>query len=236
MNEFALIIGIGASLGLWQVSRNVPAPQISERVEDGLLTLLGSLLSARMGYVLIHSAYYTDHMLEALQPWKGGLSWIGAAAGVLISVLILARVRRIPFDLLADRLAPLFPPLVVGIWLGCWTAGCAYGPAAPQNAFWGFPCADETGNIVKRFPLQFSAASALLIYFGWLTTQREKFHKPGKQALYTALGIFLTTTAFSIFRADPVRQWAGIRTDFWWAALFTILTTGIMILFSRKSQ
>ena len=215
MNIFALSVGLGAALGLWQVARTVPPQNALMYVRIGLASLFGGWIGSRLIFVLTHSAYYSNHLGESVQLWQGGLSGAGAAFGILSTTAIIAVVKKISFGKLLDDLSPMFPPLAIAIWLGCWQSGCAYGPIVPENAFWGLASQDETGVILRRFPTQLFAALTLLVYFLWLESRLEKPAFPGRKSCLTGLGISCIVGFFSFLRADPAPFLFGLRLESW---------------------
>jgi len=234
VTAFSFLAGLGASLGLWQVTRTAQ-PQHMRRLADyGLVVLVLALAGARLFYVALHAGYYSAHALEALQFWQGGFSWPGAAAGGLLGIGLLALVRRRSFAWLADGLAPLIGPLAVGLWLGCWQAGVVYGAVLAPGACCGVPAPDETGAVTLRYPLQALCALGLLAYL-WLvdrlTAPRrgsvvrvELRPRPGLKAALFGLGLGLDLLAASLLRADPVPSWGALHFDTWCALGLTALS------------
>lgn len=220
INEFAFYLGLGAFIGVWQTARRAPQDDLLRWMGASWAVLLGALLGARMGYVLFHLGYYQHHPAEIFQFWMGGLDWTGALAGGLIALGIVWRWWRKPFEQLADGLAPLALPLAAGAWLGCWGTGCAYG--APLAGWGGVLVVDETGDVLKRFPLQLLAVLALIILAAWLEIHRPKAVPAGSYASRVMLGLGVLMLLASFLRADPAPRWAGLRPDTWAALLWVI--------------
>ncbi len=95
--------------------RNGPIPL--DAAEDMLFyIIIGLLLGARLGYVLIYNLpYYTTSPLDALAFWKGGMSFHGGLAGVIIAGFVFARKYNADFLELADIGALAAP---IGLMLG----------------------------------------------------------------------------------------------------------------------
>ena len=208
-------------------------PQHTRRLLDfGLLTLLGALLGARAFYVALHGVYFSTRPLEALQFWQGGLAWPGAAAGVLLALVIISLVRQLSLATLADGLSPLLGPLAIGLWLGCWQAGVEYGQAL-SNASLGIPTVDEAGVVSLRVPLQMLCALGLLTYL-WavdrgLAALDGKRNYPGLRAALFSLGLGLDLLVAELQRADPVPYWNGQSVDTWCAlALIGLSLLGVL--------
>jgi prolipoprotein diacylglyceryltransferase len=132
-----------------------------------------------------------------------------------------------PFAILAEALLPLAATVSLGAWLGCWQAGCAYGP--PVDAWWGLPARDELGVISPRWPVQLAGAALTLILLALLEWLRLRAAAPGAAAGSAAagrtaalglLGGSLLMLAVSFVRADPAPAWQGLRLDSWAALGF----------------
>ncbi len=188
MEAFSFWIGLGASLGLWRVSQGVRRPQVNDRLNAALLTLAGSLIGARLFFVLVHIAYFSAHPLEALAFWQGGLSWPGAVLGAAGAAVALSFWQDIPLPQALDQLAPLAPPLALTAWLGCWQAGCGYGPQVAAGSFLALPGRDESGLVTLRLPVQLLAALSLLTYYAWLELKAKLAPASGQKASLIALG------------------------------------------------
>ncbi|WP_163847011.1 prolipoprotein diacylglyceryl transferase [Pseudooceanicola aestuarii] len=123
---YAMAYLVGIVLG-WQLARTAlrrvtlwpgNTPPMRQAQLDDLLTwlILGIILGGRLGYTLFYQpAYYLSHPLEILRIWEGGMAFHGGALGVLVALLIFARLHRIPTLSAADVLALGTPP---GLLLG----------------------------------------------------------------------------------------------------------------------
>ena len=90
-----------------------------DRIRKGVLTLRfedgesvasyfigGMLIGARLFYVVFYNwDYYQDHLIEVFYVWQGGLSFHGAAVGMVVASALLARKFKIPFYMMTDTLA-----------------------------------------------------------------------------------------------------------------------------------
>ena len=227
--NFTLWVGIGASLGLWRLSKSAPARQSGVWVNVGMLVLLMALIGARLSYVWVNRAYFTRHPLEIPMLWLGGLTWPGAVMGAGLAALYLAIVYRSPktgkisLGWMCDRLYPLLPPLVITTWLGCWQSGAAYGAVAPEHAWWAVPSLDEHGAILLRWPVQLLASASLLIFFAILESRVESANAPGRLSGAASLGVLLHFLIFSMLCIDPSPYWNSLRVDTWAALIFLLV-------------
>jgi len=228
---FPLVVGLSAVVGLlWLVVPVVDLPAETQlRFNLAGEVLIGALIGGRIGYVVVNWTYFQTLWIEIPQVWLGGLSWAGAAAGALVSLIIMIR----SWDKIAshlDTMLPLFTSLIIGCWLASWLTGHAYG--VEVQGWWGIPARDEWGLIGMRWPVQLvGAMSALVIHAGVEESRaRGWLPFPGLAASLTGFLITLTILAVSLFRADPIPYWRGYRLDTW-AALFFLGLSTIMTVY-----
>jgi phosphatidylglycerol:prolipoprotein diacylglycerol transferase len=234
VNGFALVLGLGAALGLLRVSRQKSGMWL----DAGLLVLAGGLIGARLGYVAAHWFYFRLHGAEILALRTGGLSGEGAAAGWLVGLLLGAAIHRISPLRLADWLYPLLPPVAIAGFLASWLAGAAYGPALPPGTWWGLPAPDESGLVALRWPLLPVAGLALLVFYG-LMEQLVLLPRPsGWLAALAATWYITVNLVVSLLRVDPAPVWHGLRIDTLGNLIFLALTLGlfsILTFIDRKN-
>lgn len=229
MNPYSVFVAIGIGLGLFQVCFSVPEFLLEKRLRAAILVLLGVLLGARLGFIAFHPTYYAAYLLEIPQIWQGGLSWAGAVAGGLITLVGIARLRRIPLGNLADDLAPLIAPLAVCAWLGTGLAGSGYGPALLDGSWWGIPTADIAGKVANRWPVQPAAALSLLAAFALLERFVPRKSRSGQYFCLAGLIVSLNLFLFSFLVADPVPVWRGLRQDTWLALALALFFAGALV-------
>lgn len=237
---YAVLIGMGATLGVWQVSRSAPARQAERWADAALLTLLLALVGARAAHVGLEWVYYAENLPEIPAFWMGGLSWWGAVLGGMFGVLLVNWRLRLGLARTVDGLSRLVAPLAVGVWLGCWQVGSAYGAPMPTGVWWGVPSADEGGVIAARVPLQLFAALLVLV-FDWLTIRfGSAYFGSGITAGLTAFSLAAGVLMVSFFSAQPAPQVQGMALDGWIAlglAGFALLMIGWnFIQTGRKSH
>ncbi len=102
---------------LWGGPEGGTAPLEKRDVDDLILWVtLGIVLGGRVGYVLFYNLdYFAAHPAEILQIWTGGMSFHGGFLGVVLAVLVFARVRGRPVSAMADIAAATAP---IGLMLG----------------------------------------------------------------------------------------------------------------------
>lgn len=229
--DFALWVGMGATLGMWRVARSVPSRQAGAWVNAALFVLVFTLIGARLFYALVNHAYFSAHLIEVPQFWLGGLAWPGAMAGAWLALIYLALVSRSsssrsarqgksPISWVSDRLYPLLPPLAITTWIACWEAGVAYGPPLPPGTWYSVPSLDASGVYNPHWPLQPAAAISLLIYFWFLEQHVKPLSPPGKLSGLAVLGLLVNLLLASLLRADPAPSWNGLRLETWAAVTY----------------
>jgi len=65
----------------------------------------GAVIGARLGHVIFYEPeYYSQHLLEVLYIWKGGLASHGGTVGMLIATMLFQKYSKEPFLYFTDRL------------------------------------------------------------------------------------------------------------------------------------
>ncbi|MYL34015.1 prolipoprotein diacylglyceryl transferase [Pontibacillus yanchengensis] len=117
---YGVIIATGAFLGLWLATRE------SERLglkKDTFVDLVVfaipiAILSARIYYVAFEwERYKNGSFIDMIAIWEGGIAIHGAIIGAVLTALVFARVRKVPFWKLVDIAAP---SIILGQAIGRW--------------------------------------------------------------------------------------------------------------------
>ena len=117
---YALSYVVGLVLG-WQYVRYLAGRGIeglTKRHADDLLVwgTLGVVLGGRLGYVLFYQpGYYFSNPAEIFVIWQGGMSFHGGALGVLVVVVLYARIMKLNLLSVADAICAQVP---IGLFLG----------------------------------------------------------------------------------------------------------------------
>jgi phosphatidylglycerol:prolipoprotein diacylglycerol transferase len=81
-----------------------------------LWVTLGIIVGGRLGQVLFYDlAYFSEHPLEIVMLWHGGMSFHGGFLGCVIAVILFARQRNVPVLSLGDLTCAVGP---IGLFLG----------------------------------------------------------------------------------------------------------------------
>ena len=106
---------IGVSLSQYLASRRQIDPELIGDLAIWLV--IGAIPCARLYYVAFEWESYANDPGSIIAIWKGGIAIHGAILGGLIAALLFAKVKQIPFWLLADVVAP---SLILGQAIGRW--------------------------------------------------------------------------------------------------------------------
>lgn len=236
MNSFSLIVGTGAVVALLRILLEAPAASRIKWLTAGLITQLGALIGARIGFVLACGTYFSTHRIEIVQITKGGLSWPGALAGALLFAWLALRLLRLPLRSGVDLLSRMLLPIAASIWLAGWQAGIAYGQTLPADTWWGLQTADESGLIALRVPVQPAAVLSLLFMMGFCEWLTRSARRDGLKAAVSFAVLSTHSLLFSFMRYDSVQRFFGLRLDALAAILFTLVSLVWLILLLRKPK
>ncbi len=191
-----------------------PAPMTLLDIDDFVLwASLGVILGGRIGYVLFYNlAHFSSHPIEIIQPWKGGMSFHGGFAGVVVAVVLFARTRNVPMLSLGDVICAVYP---IGHFFGRvanFVNGELWG--RPSDVPWAmvFPTADA----LPRHPSQLYEAAIeglLLLIVLRLLIVKGALRRPGLMIGAFAVGYGLMRCFCELFR-EPDSQlgflWGGL--------------------------
>ena len=161
----AYIVGLlaGWRYMVWLL-RRAPKTMTAEDVGEFFTwAILGTILGGRLGYVFFYMpGYFLSHPHEILFVWQGGMSFHGGLIGVIISMYLFSRRRRLSFWGVADLVGAAAP---VGLLLGRianFINGELYGRATDVPWAFVFP----GGGVAGRHPSQlYEAALEGLVLF-----------------------------------------------------------------------
>ena len=116
--SMAYLAGILVGWGL--VLRRCEKYQLNltrQNIEDLVFYItLGIIVGGRLGYVIFYGGKpMWEQPWQILELWKGGMSFHGGAAGVILAIWLYARKIGYPFLMLTDLVVPVVP---IGLFLG----------------------------------------------------------------------------------------------------------------------
>ena len=181
---YGLTYLVAFGLFLWLATRRAALAQFAQAgwtkrdVEDLLFWgVLGVIVGGRLGYALFYKpAHYLAHPLEILMVWQGGMSFHGGLLGVIVAMVLFARVRRRPWLQVTDLVAPCVPLGLASGRIGNFINGELWGRAADPSLPWAmvFP---QSGSAIPRHPsqlYQFALEGLLLFALLWWFARRPR--------------------------------------------------------------
>jgi phosphatidylglycerol:prolipoprotein diacylglycerol transferase len=192
---YGIMYVIGFAIAWWLARRQAARPGstwTALQVDDLIFwAMIGVIVGGRVGYVLLYVLFYQPELLRAdwlypIKIWKGGMSFHGALAGVIASLLLFARkYRRGALDVL-DFTAPLPGIGIFAGRIGNFINSELWG--APTDWRWGFLVPDAvSGEPVGRHASQlyeaFGEGIALFLLLWWYA------RKPRPMGAVVGLGL-----------------------------------------------
>jgi prolipoprotein diacylglyceryltransferase len=219
---YSILVGLGAITGIFLTLNSTDEKSSPQRLDICLWALAGSLVGSRLSYVITYWGYFQGHLAEIPQVQLGGLAWFGGIVGWFFGLGLYSAFNGNNLGDVSDAVLPLAACLVAAIWIACWIDGIAYGPAV--NTWWALPGRDEWGGIVRRIPLQITAALSTVALFWLLDGIRDgkRFKallKPGRMTAIAVSGIGMQLVVISLLRTDASPTWRGMRLDVWLSIL-----------------
>jgi phosphatidylglycerol:prolipoprotein diacylglycerol transferase len=175
---YGALVALGFLIGVnWSAREARKRGLDPEAVKDLCFYLIvGALVGARLWFVGITWDHYSQHPLDILKLWEGGLVFYGGLILDLFVGFIYIRYRRMPVGETFDVLAPgLALGQSVGR-LGCLAAGCCYG--RPTDLPWGLTFHHDQCLAplhVALHPTQiYISVSLLIIFFLLIGLSRQR--------------------------------------------------------------
>lgn len=238
---YGLMFAIGFWLGYNIVARMFKREGAPESWVGTLLLWVaaGTIIGSRLGHVFFYQwDYYSQHPIEILYIWEGGLASHGGAIGVILGVIC--------FSIFTTHRNPLwtFDRLVVAIAL----VGCLirignlmnseiYGHATTLP--WGFKFVRSGEwwalyNGLACHPTQIYEALcylALFVLLMWMYWKKNAGERPGLIFGVFLIGIFLPRFLIEFIKNDQVAFEADMTLNMgqWLSIPFVILGIGLII-------
>ena len=99
-------------------NNNIGFEEVKKSDFDDLIIylVLGIVLGGRIGYILFYNfQYYSQNLIEVLKLWQGGMSFHGGLLGVVVSIFLFSKNKKINFYKLSDIIACVAP---IGLFFG----------------------------------------------------------------------------------------------------------------------
>ena len=177
---YGLLFALGFLLGLFMVRRMFLAEKAPEEWLDKcfMYMVVGTILGARLGHVFFYDwDYYSQHLSEIPQIWRGGLASHGGALGIIIALWFFSKnVSKKPLLWILDKVVVPTALAVCFIRLGNLMNSEILGQ--PTDVAWAFIF--EKVDDLPRHPVQLYEAVTylfsffVLYYTYWYTEKRHK--------------------------------------------------------------
>lgn len=228
MQVYSLFLSLGVMAGLLLAGWRAPKNEAMRYLDAGLGILFFTLVGSRAFSVAAAWSYYQTHPLEIVLVWLGGLSGVGALAGGLLGMIIIALMFKFPLGILADTFLPLSGTLAIAAWLGAWINGTAYG--APSATWLALPAHDEWGSLLNRVPVQPLGAILSLSVILLLDWASKRLPIKGTGAMLGLFGLSSVILGLSFLRADPAQTVSGLRLEAWGALGLMIISLLMLVV------
>ncbi|MDP3741224.1 MAG: prolipoprotein diacylglyceryl transferase [bacterium] len=133
---YGLILSAAILLCWWLALKHSKKKGWNPRLVENMMILgvVFGLLGARVYVVLFNWDYFSGHLTEIYQIWKGGIGIYGAIISAIFTIIVYSKKKKIDFWAALDLFA-LFTPLgqAIGRW-GNFFNQEAFGP--PTNLPW----------------------------------------------------------------------------------------------------
>jgi phosphatidylglycerol:prolipoprotein diacylglycerol transferase len=212
---YGLMYAVGFLSGWWLGRRLAARPGSGwkpQQVDDLISWLvLGVVLGGRLGYVIFYDpSYYLANPIEIFSIWRGGMSFHGGVAGVVLVAWLYGRSIGKGLLDVGDMIAPLVPPGLFAGRIGNFINGELWGRTT--DVPWGmvFP----TGGPLPRHPSQLYEAGLeglLLFAIVWLYARSPR--KRGAVGGVFLLGYGCFRFFVEFFR-QPDAQLGFVALDF----------------------
>ncbi len=176
-----------------------------------LWSLIGGIIGARLFHVLDHISYYSDHPLQALKVYEGGIAVYGAFIGGIAGGLITAWVTKLPvWPLLDVGAVGMFVGQAIGR-LGCLANGDAWG--RPTGGTWGLVYTNPGDLVgpgilgVPTHPYPIYEIAAVGLALGTLFLVRKRITVPGDFFLLAVIAYAAIRFGLTFFRQETVLFW-----------------------------
>lgn len=158
--------------------------------------LLGSLIGARLFYVIEHFNFFLQDPIKILLVWQGGLTSYGSLLAIFFVWLYVRKQKDLSFSKILDIMAPYIALALAIIRIGCFLRGCCGGIAT-----------DLPWAVNGKHPTQlYESIYSMIIVFILLKLKNIRENTKGKNTKFKILlsrpgSIFLYLLGtYSIFR------------------------------------
>jgi prolipoprotein diacylglyceryl transferase len=202
---YGLMFAVGFLFGLHYGEKMFKHENIDPKWLESLFyyLIIATIVGARLGHVLFYGwDYYSQHPIEILYVWQGGLASHGGVLGIIIAMFIYSKyVSKRSILWVLDRV--VVPSIFVGalIRFGNLMNSEIYG--MPTTLPWGF-IFERNHETVAKHPTQIYESLSYLVTFGVLHYMYWKTKAKDYQGLL--VGVFFVMVFSARFLIEFIKE------------------------------
>lgn len=250
--SYGVMLAIAFIAAAWIASRRAEKlgyPK-DEYYNTTIAVMIGSLLGARLFYVIQNFRDYAGNPLDILKVWEGGLVFYGGLIGGIIGAIYYIRTRKLDASVYFDAGAP---SMGIGLFftrIGCFLNGCGFGK--PTTLFWGitFPAHSKAWwqqvqdglidiNTPHSLPVHptepLSSLNGLIIFilFSYLLKKRSF-----RWQIFLGFLMYYSVSRFviEILRGDKIRGFVGPLSTSQFVGIFVFLASLLLYIYLSKDE
>lgn len=238
---YTVLIGLGVVISIIVTMFALRHSIRPARVMDvSLAGVIGGIIVARGTHVWLNWAYFGDHTDEITQIKSGGLNWHGAVIGALLTMWLVAYLRKVDYPKVLAMLAPALPIMTIASWWACGSAQCSYGKEVDnlsEHPSWLVWEAKDIFNLIApRYRTQALGMAlgiglllilVLIIWRGWVMVHADR--RFWLILALLSLGMF----GVGSLRGDYAYMFGRLRAD----QVFDLVFIGVsLVIFAWRSR
>lgn len=203
---FLMVATLAATFYMyWIAKKEGYRPEVV--LDMGMIGMVAGVIGSRIFHILVEApAYYWEKPMRVFEFWRGGFVSYGGFIGIVLSLWIYFRVRRLPITEYFDLLAVGAPLIKFFVRVACLLTGCCYGK--PTDLPWAIVFTDPKSTAYYFYPNAhlhptqiYSMIHAILLFglVNWVYRHR-KF--PGQTACVLVMGWTIPRAIIEFFRGD----------------------------------
>lgn len=206
---YGLMYVLGYAIGYWLLRNRARAGliTISYKACENLITymIVGMLIGARITYALVYNwDFYSENFLQIFKIWEGGLSFHGAAIGMVAGCAVFARKHNLPFYMVTDMLAFGATPGLFFGRMGNFFNAELWG--RPTDLPWGMVFPNDPEKLVRHPSQLYQGFTEGILLFVILLWVQNSTLKTGKFRLGLVGATFLVGYGTLRFLTEYARE------------------------------